>query len=46
MQSLGLSALLAVAAAAATPGVVTPDAAGRRQGTIHVPGTEVEAAVD
>jgi hypothetical protein len=46
MQTLGLSALLAVAAAAATPAVVTPDAAGRWQGTIHVPGGDVEAVVD
>ena len=36
MQSLGLSALLTVAAAA-TPAVVPPGAAGRWQGTIHVP---------
>ena len=46
MQSLGLSALLTVAAAAATPAVVPLDAAGRWQGTIHVPGAEVEAVVD
>ena len=46
MQSLGLGAWLAVAAAAATPAVVAPDAAGRWQGTIHVPGAEVEAVVD
>ena len=46
MQSLGLSALLAVAAAAATPVVVPLDAAGRWQGTIQVPGGDVEAVVD
>jgi hypothetical protein len=46
MQSLGLSAWLVVAAAAATPAVVPPDAAGRWQGTIHVPGGDVEAVVD
>ena len=46
MQLIGLSAWLAVAAAAATPAVVPPDAAGRWQGTIHVPGAEVEAVVD
>ena len=46
MQSLGFGALLAVAAAVAPPAVVTPDAAGRWQGTIHVPGAEVEAVVD
>ena len=46
MQSLGLSAWLAVAAAAATPAVVPLDAAGRWQGTIHVPGADVEAVVD
>jgi hypothetical protein len=45
MQSLGLSAWLAVAAAA-TPAVVPPDAVGRWQGMIHVPGAEVEAEVD
>ncbi len=46
MQFLGLSAWLAVAVSAATPAVVAPDAAGRWQGTIHVPGAEVEAVVD
>jgi hypothetical protein len=46
MQFFGLSACLAVAAAAATPAVVAPDAAGRWQGTIHVPGAEVEAVLD
>ncbi len=46
MQFIGLSAWLAVAAAAATPAVVAPDTAGRWQGTIHVPGAEVEAVVD
>jgi hypothetical protein len=46
MQSLGLSAWLAVAAAAATPAVAPPDPAGRWQGTIHVPGAEVEAVID
>ena len=46
MQFIGLSAWLAVAAAAATPTVAPPDAAGRWQGTIHVPGAEVEGAVD
>ena len=49
MQCLGLSAWLAVAvaaSAAATPAVVPPDAAGRWQGTIHVPGADVEAVVD
>ena len=46
MQSLGLGALLTVAAAAATPAVVPLDAAGRWQGTIHVPGGDVEAVVD
>ena len=42
--SLGLSAWLLAAAAA--PAVVAPDAAGRWQGTIHVPGAEIEAVVD
>ena len=46
MQSLGFGALLAVAAAAATPAVVPPDAVGRWQGMIHVPGAEVETVVD
>jgi hypothetical protein len=47
MQSIGFSAwLIVVAAAAPTPVVVPPDAAGRWQGTIHVPGVEVEAVVD
>jgi hypothetical protein len=49
MQSLGLGAWLTVAVAAtaaATPAIVTPDPAGRWQGTIHVPGNEVEAVVD
>ena len=47
MQSLGLSAWLAVAAAAAATTAVVPlDAAGRWQGVIHVPGAEVEAVVD
>jgi hypothetical protein len=46
MQFLGLSALVTVAVAAATPAVVPTDAAGRWQGTIHVPGAEVEAVVD
>jgi hypothetical protein len=44
--SVGLSAWLVVAAAAATPAGVTTDAAGRWQGTIHVPGVEVETVVD
>jgi len=46
MQFIGLSAWLAVAVSAATPAVVSTDAAGRWQGTIHVPGAEVEAVVD
>ena len=47
MQFLGLSAWLAVAAAAAAaPAVVPPDVAGRWQGTIHVPGADVESVVD
>jgi uncharacterized protein len=48
MQSLGSLGLRAwlLAAAAATPAVTAPDAAGRWHGTIHVPGTEVEAVVD
>src|SRR5262245_15076818 len=46
MQSIGFSAWLLIAVAAATPAVVAPDAAGRWQGTIHVPGIEVEAVVD
>jgi hypothetical protein len=46
MQSFGLSALLTVAAATATPAVVPLDVTGRWQGTIHVPGAEVEAVVD
>lgn len=46
MQSLGFGAWLTVAAAAATPVAAPPDAAGRWQGTIHVPGAEVEAVVD
>jgi hypothetical protein len=37
---------LVAAAAAATPAVSAPDAAGRWQGTIHVPGADVEAVVD
>jgi len=46
LGSLGLSAWLVVAAAAAEPVVAAPDAAGRWQGTIHVPGADVEAVVD
>jgi hypothetical protein len=46
MQFIGLSAWLAVTVAAATPAVAPTDAAGRWQGTIHVPGAEVEAVVD
>jgi hypothetical protein len=46
MQSLGLSALVAVAAAAAATVVGPLDAAGRWQGTIHVPCGDVEAVVD
>jgi hypothetical protein len=46
MQSLGLSALLTVATAAATPAVVPLEVAGRWQGTIHVPGAEVDAVID
>jgi hypothetical protein len=42
--SLGLSAWLV--AFAATQAVAAPDAAGRWQGTIHVPGADVEAVVD
>ena len=46
LGSIGLSAWLIVAAAAAEPVVVAPDATGRWQGTIHVPGADVEAVVD
>ena len=46
LGSVGLSAWLVVAAAAAEPVVAAPDAAGRWQGTIHLPGADVEAVVD
>jgi hypothetical protein len=46
MQSIGFSAWLIVAAAAATPAAAPPDVSGRWQGTIHVPTGDVEAVVD
>jgi len=46
MQFVGLCAWLTVVTAAVTPAAVAPDAAGRWRGTIHVPGSDVEAVVD